>query len=426
MPVLSVLRGRRELVLLEAANVLGGVSNALVMVVIPWLILERTGSAAAAGVAGAVSALPGMVIAPVVGVVVDRVGRRTVSVVSDLLSAVSVALFPLLDMVGLLGLGAILALTFLGAAFDPAGYTARKALIPDVARATRISRDHVNGLHEGIFASGWVVGPMLGAFGIATVGSVATMWFACAAFAAAALTVALMRVPDRAPSDLAAAEVATSPWRSVSVGVRLLVADRPVWVLTLAVAMIWLIYMPTESVLLPVHFESLDEPGAFGLVLSAMAAGGMLGAFGYGWIAARMSRHRMTTVFMLLCALAYVPMALLPSPLLMLVPGFLLGLAWGPMEPLLNTLVQDRFPEHQHGRVFGVQLGIFYAAPPLGQLLGGVGVDAYGVQPVFLVVAGGLVAVSLAVVAMPSLRGLDSLPGSGPASPPGPGQVPAD
>jgi len=407
---MRILARKRELVLLEVANVVGGVSNALVMVVIPWIILERTGSAAAAGAAGALSALPGMVIAPVIGVIVDRVGRRTVSVVSDLLSALSVALFPLLDAAGLLGLGVILALTFLGAAFDPAGYTGRKALIPDVARASGSSRDYVNGLHEGIFASGWVVGPMLGALGIATVGSVATMWFACAAFAIAALCVALMRVQDRAGSETTVpAGSGGSTWSSVVVGVRVLVADRPVWVLTLVVAAIWLIYMPTESVLLPVHFESLDAPESFGMVLSAMAAGGMLGAFGYGWIAARMSRYRITTVFMLLCALAYVPLALLPSPLLMLVPAFLLGLAWGPMEPLLNTLVQDRFPEDQHGRVYGVQLGIFYAAPPLGQLLGGIAVDEYGVQPVFLVVAAGLVAVTLAVSAMPSLRGLDDV-----------------
>src|SRR5919107_2143755 len=178
---------RRPLVLLECANVLGGVSNALVMVVVPWLILERTGSAAAAGLAGALTALPGIVMAPVVGVLVDRVGRRAVSIASDLASAVSVLLFPVLDAFGLLGVPAILTLTLVGAVFDPAGYTARKALIPDVADAAGASRDSVNGLHEGLFMAGWVLGPALGALGIATVGSVATMWVAFAALGLAAV-----------------------------------------------------------------------------------------------------------------------------------------------------------------------------------------------------------------------------------------------
>ena len=400
--------GRRDLWLLEAANAVGGISNALVMVVVPWLILERTGSAATAGLAAALAGLPGILIAPLVGVVVDRVGRRTVSVVADVFSAVSVGLFPVLDAFGLLGVPAILGLTLLGAAFDPAGYTARKALIPDVSASSGVARDTVNGVHEGIFASGWVVGPMVGAFGIAAVGPVATMWFALAAFALAALAVAVMRVPDAAvgtggPDDRPQGPVLTS----MATGLRALLADRAVWGLTLAVAAVWLIYMPTESVLLPVHFEAAGAPTAFGMVLSALAAGGMVGAFGYGWIARRMGRHRIATVFMLLAGLAYVPLALLPAPVLMLLPAFLLGLAWGPMEPLLNSLVQDRFPAELHGRVYGVQLGIFYAAPPLGQLVGGVLVDRYGVQPVLVGVAAGLVAVAAVVNLSTSLRDLD-------------------
>ncbi len=408
---------RRPLVLLEAANLIGGVSNALVMIVIPWLVLDRTGSAAAAGLAGALAGLPGIVVAPLVGAAVDRLGRKTVSVASDLLSAVSVLLFPLLDGVGRLDLGAILALTVLGAAFDPAGYTARKALIPDVARASGASVDQVNGLHEGIFAAGWVIGPMLGAFAIASVGAADAMWFAFGAFPLAAAAVALLRVPDRARAGGGGGggegegEGAPAPHESlgasVAGGVKALVADRPVWILTVAVAVVTLIYLPTESVLLPVHFEALDAPEAFGLTLSALAAGGMLGAFGYGWIAARLSRYRIATVFLTLACVAYVPLAFLPPPALMLVPAFLLGLGWGPMEPLLNSLVQDRFPPHLHGRVYGVQLALYYAAPPLGQLLVGVAVERFGVAPAFVGVAVALVVTAVVVDFLPVLRGLD-------------------
>ena len=397
---------RRPLVLLQCANVVGGVSNALVMVVVPWLILERTGSAATAGLAGALTALPGIVMAPVVGVLVDRVGRRAVSIASDLASGVSVLLFPVLDAFGLLGVPAILTLTLVGAAFDPAGYTARKALIPDVADAAGVSRDSVNGLHEGLFMAGWVVGPALGALGIATVGSVQTMWFACAAFVLAAVAVSLVRVADHTSVGVQADHEST-PWHAARAGLGVLVSDRPVWLLTLAVALISLVYMPTESVLLPVHFESLEQPAAFGAVISALAAGGMVGAFGYGWVARRLTRYRIAVVSMTIVALAYVPLAFLPAPALMVVPALLIGLAWGPMEPLLNTVVQERFPAHQHGRVYGVQLSLYYASAPLGQLLAGVSVDGFGVQPVLVAIAAGLVGVAVLVATMPTLRGLD-------------------
>ncbi len=79
------------IILLEAANLASGVGNAIVMLTIPWLVLERTGSAASAGLVAAVSALPAVAVAPLVGWLVDRFGRKVVSVVSDILSALAVA-----------------------------------------------------------------------------------------------------------------------------------------------------------------------------------------------------------------------------------------------------------------------------------------------------------------------------------------------
>ena len=46
------------------------------MIAIPWLVLDRTGSAAAAGLLGALVSLPGIVVSPFVGALIDRVGRR--------------------------------------------------------------------------------------------------------------------------------------------------------------------------------------------------------------------------------------------------------------------------------------------------------------------------------------------------------------
>jgi MFS family permease len=142
----------------------------------------------------------------------------------------------------------------------------------------------------------------------------------------------------------------------------------------------------------------------------------MVGAFGYGWVARRLTRHRTAVMSTSVVAVAYVPLALLPPPAAMAVAALLVGLAWGPMEPLLNSLVQERFPSHQHGRVYGVQLSLYYASAPLGQLLAGVSVEGFGVQPVLFAVAAGLVGVAVLVATMPTLRGLDrAVPEQGPA-----------
>jgi hypothetical protein len=48
----------RALIGLLASTTLSNTGNAIVAVAVPWLVLERTGSATAAGLAGAAAILP--------------------------------------------------------------------------------------------------------------------------------------------------------------------------------------------------------------------------------------------------------------------------------------------------------------------------------------------------------------------------------
>lgn len=399
---------RAPVILLQVANLLAGVANSTVAVLVPWLVLEETGSAADAGLVAAAAAIPGIFVSPFVGALVDRFGRRRVSMASDAFSAVSVCLFPLAEGAGILTLGMILALAVLGATFDPAGYTARKSLIPDVAHAGRFYIDRINGVHEGVFAAGWVIGPALAAIGISTIGVISSFWVTAAAFVLAIVAVSGIRVAEAIGASRHEAGDDEEPfWTSIVRGARVLWQDKALRVLTLAIAVLAMVYMPTESILMPVHFKATDEPAGYGITLTSLAAGGMIGSFSYGWLSARMSKHRIVVLVMFSVTAAIIPMAFLPPLPVFVAAGFLLGLGWGPMNPLLNSLVQTRVPAHVQGRVYGVQTAVFYAAPPIGLLLAGIAVEEWGVQVVYAIVGALLVAVSLLIASLPSLRGLD-------------------
>lgn len=81
-----------------------------------------------------------------------------------------------------------------------------------------------------------------------------------------------------------------------------------------------------------------------------------------------------------------------------------LGLSWGPYNPLISTLVQQRVPAHLHGQVFGVQTAVFYAAPPLGMVLTGLSVESFGVNATYAFLAGVLSLTSVLVLLTKSLR----------------------
>ena len=323
--------------------------------------------------------------------------------ISDVASGLSVVMFPVLDQLGWLSYGAILVLAVLGAVVDPAGYTARKALIPpgrchhrrQQGPGERASRRALHG------RAGWS-----GRWPARSASPPSARCRPCGSRSRRSRSRPLRcrRWASRTvPASATTSSIEASPWHSARAGLSALLRDRPVWLLTIVVAVIWLLYAPTESVLLPVHFQAIGQAEAFGIVISAIRSA--------AWWAPRLrldrrrtTRHRLARTCMLLAGITYVPLALLPSPWVMVDPALLLGLAWGPMEPLLNSVVQDRFPESQHGRIYGVQLSLLFCAPPLGQLISGAAVEAFGVSPVFLTTAGLLLAFVAGVAALPVLR----------------------
>lgn len=396
---------------LEAANLTSGLGNAVVMLAFPWLVLQETGSAAAAGAVAAISALPALLAAPLTGWLVDRLGRKPVAIGADVVSALSVAAVPIVAMTIGLTYGSILALAIVGAIFDPAGYSARRALIPDAAQASGMDTDRLNGIHEGVFLVGWTAGPLAAAALIASVGAASAFWLPCALFLLAAIAVAAMRVGDagqRARDEAQAAGLSEGGLSGLVRGFTALWKDRALRVLAIAVLIIAAVYMPTEAVILPAYYNAMEDPASLGIVIAAISGGSMIGAFSYGWILARVRPSVLVRIILIGTTLSVLPMTLLPPLPVLAAFGFLLGLVWGPFNPLFSTLVQRRIRPEEQGRVYGVQLAGFYAAPPLGMVVAGISVDAFGVSMTYLALGLLLAACSLPIVFLRSIRDLDA------------------
>lgn len=375
------------------------------MITIPWLILERTDSPAFAGLVAAISALPGILVSPIGGWMVDHIGRRAVSIGADLFSSLSVAAFPIVAATFGLSNPSILLIALLGAAFDPAGYTARKTLLSDVAKASDADLDHLNGIHDGIMGVAWILGPAVGAGLIASVGAVNSFWVSAALFIIAALSISFLRVGDAAKeSRELAKEIGEGSDTGLLIGAKTLWDDKLLRTLSVALLIIAAVYLPIEAVVLPTYFENVDNPSGLGIVISAIAAGSAVGSFGYGWISARVKRKTLIRMILMGSAFSIIPMAFLPPLSVLMLAGFLLGNSWGPYNPLISTLVQQRTPAHLHGRVFSVQTAVFYAAPPLGMVLAGHSVETYGIRATYIVLAGVLSVTSILVLLTKALR----------------------
>jgi MFS family permease len=394
---------RMPIFFLQISNFFSGISNSVVMITIPWITLEVTDSPAFAGLVVAVSSIPSLLVAPFGGVLIARFGSKAVSVFADLLSALSVVAFPLLALTGNLSGVTILLFALLGAIFDPLGYTARKTMIQPTAESGRVDVQKLNGIHEGLLGTSWIFGPALGAWLIALVGAANSFWVVSAFFLVAALAIAFVSRATLKVSATSQKQDAKSG-SNLTLGFRRIWQDRFIRTLLLAVLVIAAIYLPTEAIILPTYFESNNKPIDLGIVISVLAAGSTISAFAYGWLVKKISSKALIRIAFIGGSLGTLGMAFLPSFAWMLLFALILGLSWGPFSPLLTSKIQSRFPTHEHPMIFSAQTAVFYAAPPLGMLLVGFGIETFGLSPTYLFLAITMLVVSLSALVSKPIR----------------------
>lgn len=396
------------LLILSSAFLAAG-ANGISMVAFPWLVLQRTGSAVDASIVAGAATLPLLLATLVAGTAVDFVGRRRVAMLSDALSAASVAAIPVLVLVfgtGVLTTTVLAALAALGAFFDPAGGTARESMLPEAGRRAGWSLDHTNSVYEAVFNLAYITGPGIGGLLIATVGGVNTMWVTAGVFTLSIVAAALLRLEGAGrPDDDKRPDGVVS---GIVEGLRFVWRERVLRTLALVSLAVTGLYLPMESVLFPKYFTDRNEPAQLGWVLMALSIGGLIGALSWTVLSRVSSRRTTMLIAVLTLGVASTAIAFLPPLPVILLLAALIGLVYGPIGPIYNSVMQTRTPEHLRGRVVGVMTSMAYAAGPVGFMLAGPLVDSFGLKATFLVLAIPILIIAAACPWVPALRELDT------------------
>lgn len=339
------------------------------------------------------------------GSIVDTFGRQRTSIISDLLSAVSVAAIPLVDRFFGLDMALILALVVLGAVIDPAGATAREAMIPEVGASAGLPLARTNAIHEATWGVSYLMGPALGGVLIAAFGPATTLWATAVGFIFSCAIVTLIRAPG-----IGIPETSDRP-RSVLAGsiegLRLVWAEPLLRATTLLTMIVVAVYMPIEGVILPYLFQQQGRPAALGIVLTALSAGGLVGTLGYAVVGPRLRRYPVFVGSVVLASGSILGMALSPTYGLLVASAALAGLFWGPVDPLINFAMQTRTDPARRGRVLGVLMATYYAAGPAGYFGTALVVERFGARAAFIALGVLMLGVSAATALLPALKRFD-------------------
>lgn len=381
---MSSNRGIASYIFVELSNITSVIAGSMVFIALPWLALEITESAAMAGAVVALTAIPGLFLSPILGTIVDRIGRKVSAIISEGLSAFAILLIPVVHSFVEIGFVLLVLLAMARAIVNPAASTARKSIIPDIAGPARISLERANSIHEAVFATGFAIGPAVGAAFIALIGPYDVFIVVACFSALSAIAATLINTVEHRGDGVSETG---SLLRDTALGIKTILKTPAVllgmsFVLTLA-----MIYLPTEMVVLPAHFNELDYATGLGILISTMAGASVLGALLFERLQKSLSYSTILKFGFIGIGISVLVMSFIPPLPIMMAAGAVLGFSWGPLMPMLNTVIQRVIPENMRGRVFGIEMTIWGAGPLLTAVGVGLAVDSFGVQPVYLFLA---------------------------------------
>ena len=359
----------------QAFSMLG--SN-LVGFALVWWLTDQTGSATVLTIGSLIAMIPGTLLGPFTGALVDRWNRKTVMIVSDTMTALFTVALAAIFAYGHVQVWHIFLLNFLrslGGAFQWPAMRSSTSLMVPTEHLTR-----VNGINQALQGILQVAAPPLGALlmTVLPIYQVLLIDVVTAIFAVAPLF--FIRVPQPEKKKTA---MPTTLWADVKEAAQYMHHWKGMMILALSATAINFLLSPAFTLLpllVTTRFggEALELAwmnSAFG---AGLIAGGLLmGAWG-GF------KHRVKTIVLGaagmgagVCLLAVAPGAALWVGLM----GMVLA---GVMNPICNSpitaIMQSSVEPSMQGRVFMLLGSLAGLATPLAMIISGPVADAVGVD----------------------------------------------
>jgi MFS family permease len=347
-----------------------------------WVVYDVTGSASVLGAVLGIRAIPMLLLAPVSGVVADRLDRRYALAASQLLMvviAIALSVLIALQRVEVWHLFVFSVLSGVSAVFDR---TLRSTLVfHSVPRAEAANAVALNSI---AFSVSRAVGPSVAGF---LIGAVGAAWnFGIQALLYMGVVAAALSV--RAGAAPARDKKRSSAWEDMKEGVRFTTADPVARMMVVLGLVPPVLLIPSFSALMPVFAADVFKSGpeGLGLMLSAVGVGGILGGLVAAWTARYDHTGLVQTLALAVFAFSLMAFAVSPNIAIAVVFLVIAGIAEMVHHTVHITTLQMCAPEHLRGRIASL-LPIFPAFISVGALIAGLLADLLGPEVVVILLA---------------------------------------
>jgi predicted MFS family arabinose efflux permease len=365
-----------DFVKLWTASAVSNIGDGVTMVAGPLLVASLTSDPAAVALAAFAQQLPWLLFALISGAWADRFDRRRLVVVVNLLRAVAMGVLVAAVASGAVTVWLIYATFFLLGTGETLADTASAAFVPAIVPADRLPSANAWLSATFTVANQFAAKP-LGAW-LFVVAAALPFGVNAVTFAAAAAMVAGIRSLPRVdrPTTTVRADIAS--------GVRWLWNHRLLRTLAVTMAFGNLVFCAAFAIFVLYSKQRLGlSDVGYGVLLTAFAAGGLLGTIAAPRLLARIPATALLRAGLLVEVALHATLAATTEPLVagtIIVVFGVHTVVWG---VVVTTVRQRSVPQAMFGRVTSVYSLLDLGGAALGSLVGGAVAQAFGIVATF-------------------------------------------
>jgi MFS family permease len=344
-----------------------------------WLILELTDSPFYLGLVGLVRAVPALAFTLIGGVIADRYDRRKILMFTQGLSAIVALALGMLDLLGVVTVGMVLFLSFIGALIMAVDNPTRQALVPDLVGRENLAS--AVGLNSAAWNGSSIIGPSLAGGLVALAGTGAAFILNGFSFLAVLFAVATMAPLAQRPRGK------QGVLENLKSGLSFIFTDRRIWGIMLIIAIPTFFGRPIIQLMPSFARDVVDSgPSGLGILLGVMGVGALVGALLVGkLVGSRWDQGTLLLFVTMMFGTGLFLFSFSPWYASSLFILLFIGAGQTLFMGIANTMLQFSISEELRGRVMSAYVLIPMGLMPLGSMVLGTIAELIGVAMAFAI-----------------------------------------
>ncbi len=387
---------------LMASSWASNLGDGIALAAAPLLLASMTSSPLLVASGAMLQFLPWLAFGLHAGALADRVDRRLLVMLANGMRAVVILALCVFLVTGIADIWIVLVCAFLFGTAEVFVDTTSSTLLPMIVRTEDLGTGNAR-LQAGFLVANQFAGPPVGAFLFAAGRAWPFLVQALCVIVAIVLISRIARTPVPPRADAAErrpvhTDPSTSSGQDIAEGMRWLWRNPPMRTLMLTILAFNVTWAAPWGVLVLYATEHLGMgPVGFGALTTASAMGGVVAVLSFGRLERRVSYATLMRVCLSLEVLVHLAFALTTTGWVAMIIMFVFGLYTFVWATISSTVRQRIVPQELQGRISSVYLVGVFGGMLLGQALGGVIAQLWGLTAPWWFAFGGA-AITLALV----------------------------